>query len=332
MAVSTSAPDAEFFYSLYDGVFKPHLVTIAIMLDLFTPLSRGQLDAKGLGHAVGAAAEGIERLADYLVAIGLLSKSQRHYSLTPSAETFLVRASKAYAGDLVLGFTSPQFWESVMRSLRSGEPTSLLERFDQDAWVESYRASRVASSLEMWKTAGIAPTTQAEVRILDLACGCGIKSFCLAQREPSVKVVCVDQPEVLAVARDLAERMGITDRVTLVPGDLLSLALGEGIYEACLAGQITHYLTEEQNGDLFRRVNRALLDAGRFVIDVPMSGSELEETAVFLSFVLWANSGGTAYSYEAYQGLLRASDFGRVRRVGERWIVAEKRETTTQAA
>ncbi len=165
MAASSSIPDTEFFYSLYDGVFKPHLVSIAIMLDLFTSLSKGQLDARGLSRAVGAAADGVEKLADYLVAIGLLTKAERRYSLTLTAETFLVRASKAYAGDLVLGFTSPQFWESVMGSLRSGEPASLLERFDQDAWVESYRATRFASSLEMWKAAGIAPTTQAEMRI-----------------------------------------------------------------------------------------------------------------------------------------------------------------------
>ncbi len=107
---------------------------------------------------------------------------------------------------------------------------------------------------------------------------------------------------------------------------------GREIYEACLAGQITHYLTEEQNGDLFRRVNRALCDTGRFVIDVPMSGSELEGTAALLSVMLWANSGGSTYSYEAYQDMLRASGFSRVLRVGERWIVAEKRESNSEAA
>lgn len=85
---------------------------------------------------------------------------------------------------------------------------------------------------------------QAVARILVLACGCGIKRFCLAQKQTSIKEVCVDQPEILTLARNLAERMGINDQVTLVPGDLLSLALGEGICEACLAGQITHYLTE----------------------------------------------------------------------------------------
>jgi hypothetical protein len=320
---ATSSPDAEFFYSLYDGVFKPQLVRTAILLDVFTPLSEGPLDAQGLSAATGASAEGIGRLADYLVAIGLLGESQRRYSLTPTAQTFLVRTSKAYAGDALLGFTDPDFSERVMGSLQSGQATRLLERFDQDAWVESYRTSRIASSLEMWKAAGITPTGHEELKLLDLACGCGIKSLCLAQEEPSVRVVCVDQPEVLAVTRDLAERMGVDDRVELAPGDLLHLGLGESVYDACLAGQITHYLTEEQNSDLFRRVNAALVKGGRFLIDVPLGGSQTDETAAFLSLVLWANSGGIAYTYEAYRDLLQEAGFSEVRRIGERSIVAE---------
>jgi SAM-dependent methyltransferase len=319
----TGDPDAELFYGLYDGVFKPQLVRIAILLDVFTPLSQGPLDAKDLGTAAGASTEGIERLADYLVTIGLLGKSQQQYSLTPSAQTFLVRTSKAYAGDVLIGFTDPDFSERVMGSLRSGQPRRLLERFDQDAWVESYRVSRIASSLDMWKAAGVAPTEHAELRILDLACGCGIKSLCLAQERPTVRVVCVDQPEVLAVTRDLAERMGIADRVELAPLDLLRPSLGEGLYDACLAGQITDYLTEAQNRDLFRRVNAALVDGGRFLIDVPMGGSETDETAAFLSLVLWTNSGGATHTYEVYQNLLRESGFTGVRRVGERLIIAE---------
>ena len=319
----TGAPDAEFFYSLYDGVFKPQLVRTAILLDVFTPLSEEPLDATGLGAATGASTEGIARLADYLVAVGLLDKSQRQYSLTPSAQTFLVRTSKAYAGDVLLGFTDPDFSERVMGSLRSGQATRLLERFDQDAWVESYRTSRIASSLDMWKAAGVVPTERAELRILDLASGCGIKSLCLAQEEPSVQVVCVDQPEVLVVTRDLAERMGIADRVELAPLDLLRADLGERLYDACLAGQITHYLTEAQNRDVFRRVNVALVRGGRFLIDVPLGGSQTDETAAFLSLVLWADSGGTVYTYEAYRDLLRESGFSGIRRVGERLIVAE---------
>ncbi len=178
----TRAPDAEFFYGLYDGAFKPQLVRIAVLLDVFTRLSGGPLDATDLGAATGASTEGIERLADYLVAIGLLGKSQRHYSLTSSAHTFLVRTSKAYAGDVLLGFTDPDFSERVMGSLRSGQPTALLERFDQDAWVESYRTSRIASSLDMWKAAGIAPTGHSELKILDLHAAAASRACALRGR------------------------------------------------------------------------------------------------------------------------------------------------------
>lgn len=324
MIESRALPDAELFYGLYDGVFKPHLVRIAIQWDLFTPLAGQPLDAASLARAVGADPKGIERLADYLVAVVLLENLDGRYSPTASARVFLARDSQAYAGDQILGFTGPEFWERVTNSLQSGQPTTLLERFEQDAWVESYRTSRVASSLEMWQAAGIRPGVQAEVRILDLACGCGIKSFCLAQMDPSVHVTCVDRAEVLAVAQDLAKRMGLAGRVRLVPADLRSVPLEEARYEACLAGQITHYLTEEQNRALFKRVLGALVSGGKFLIDVPLGREEPDAATAFLSLLLWANSCGTAYAYEAYQDWLLASGFDRVRRAGERWIVAEK--------
>jgi len=125
--------DAQFFYGLYEGVFKPHLVRTALLLDVFTPLAEAPLDAAGLGRAAGADAEGIARLADYLVAIGVLERSEGRYSLTPTARAFLVRTSPAFAGDLVLEFTGPGLWQRVLTSVRSGEATSLLERFEQDA-------------------------------------------------------------------------------------------------------------------------------------------------------------------------------------------------------
>ncbi len=324
MPESENAPDVEQFYGLYEGVFKAHLVSMALELDLFTALHEAELDSRSLAEAVGASESGVARLADYLVAIELLVKSGNRYGLTPTARAFLVRTSKAYAGDLLRGFTVPVLWDGLGSSLRSGVPADLLERFDQDAWVESYRTSRFESSLRMWRAAGVTPTRGAEVRILDLACGCGIKSLCLAQTEPTVSVVCVDRPEVLASARDLAERMGVGRQARFVAADLLSLDLGVGLYEACLAGQITHYLTADQNEKLFRRIHRALVDGGRFVVDVPMGGLQPDEQAAFLSLMLWANSGGTTFTYEEYRALLLASGFRDVRRLGGRWLVAWK--------
>lgn len=324
MVKTTQAPNAEFFYDLYDGVFKPQLVRVAIQTGLFEPLAAQPLDAQGLARELGVHPTGIERLADYLTAIGLLNKDNGFYSLTPSARVFLVRTSEAYAGDLILVFTAPEFWGRLLASVKTGEPRSLLERFDEDAWVESYRTSRIASSLEMWKAAGVMVNRKALVRILDLASGCGIKTFCLAKKEPSVHVDCVDSPDVLVAAKDLARRMGIAERVNLIPGDILTIPLLEQGYEACLAGQITHYLTYQQNKDLYTRIHGALGPGGKFVIDVPLGQDKSDETAAFLSMVLWANSGGKTHSFEEYEEWLRASGFQSVRRAGTRWIVADK--------
>jgi cyclopropane fatty-acyl-phospholipid synthase-like methyltransferase len=176
----------------------------------------------------------------------------------------------------------------------------------------------------MWQAAGVKTENQESLQILDIACGCAIKSLALAQTSSEVRVTCLDSAEVLVVVRDLAERMGIESQVILKPADLLDTDFGGNKYKAALAGQITHYLTAAQNVSLFRRIYSALLPKGVFVIDCPMATDEPSETTSFLTLVLWANSGGAAYSFEEYQEWLSDSGFHQIKQLSERWVAAIK--------
>lgn len=178
--------------------------------------------------------------------------------------------------------------------------------------------------LEVWQAAGIKAEHDTSVRILDVACGCAIKSLALAQVSPNVRVTCLDTADVLVVARDLAERMGVESQVAFKPANLLDVDLGEDQFDAALAGQITHYLTDVQNANLFQRIYCALSPAGALVIDCPMAGDEPTESTSFLSLVLWANSGGAAHSFETYRDWLRETGFGQIKQLSERWLVATK--------
>jgi len=198
------------------------------------------------------------------------------------------------------------------------------ENFVQDAWLESYLPWRIPKSLEMWQTAGVKTEHQESLQILDIACGCAIKSLALAQASPNVRVTCLDSAEVLLVARDLAERMGVKSQVVFKPANLLDADFGESQFDAALSGQITHYLTEAQNASLFRRIYSALLPNGVFVIDCPMATDEPAETTSFLTLVLWANSGGAAHSFEVYRAWLSDSGFRQIKQLSERWVVAIK--------
>jgi len=84
----------------------------------------------------------------------------------------------------------------------------MADLWKQDAAMESMRTSRIAESLEMWRTVGIDPDVKQDLRVLDLASGCGIKSFVLAQRNPNVAITCADWAGVLEVAKRLADKWG----------------------------------------------------------------------------------------------------------------------------
>lgn len=289
---------------------------------MFTPLAPGPATAEKVASACQSDAVGIKALLDNLCAARVLGLRGAQYALTPTAQAFRVRGRKAYVGDMILDYTNPAMFDSILNSIRTGTPRSLNENFVQDAWLESYSAWRIPKSLEMWQTAGI--TTQRSLRILDLACGCAIKSFALAQTSPNAHVTCLDSSEVLEVARDLAGRMALSAQVVFSSADLFTADLDADEFDAVLVGQITHYLTARQNQNLFQRIYSALTKAGTLVIDCPMSGEALTEQASFLTLFLWANGGGTAHSFGAYREWLTEAGFGSVNQLSDRWLAAKK--------
>jgi 2-polyprenyl-3-methyl-5-hydroxy-6-metoxy-1,4-benzoquinol methylase len=110
----------------------------------------------------------------------------------------------------------------------------------------------------MWRAAGIAPGRCPGLRVLKVACGCAIKSFVLAQADPTVHITCLDRAEVLEVARALAERLHLLSQVTFPPADLHAVQFGADQYDVPLFGQITHHLTPVQNQTLFHQIYHTL--------------------------------------------------------------------------
>jgi trans-aconitate methyltransferase len=317
-------PEGDRIYDLYTGGYKPQVIRIALALDVFSPLAAGPAKAETVANICGCDTVGIGHLLDYLVSLNVLLKQGEDYSLSADAATFLVRGQKAYAGDLIMHLAGPAPFKSMQESILNGRPRSLdLEiDFAQDAWIESYRNNRISSSLEMWAKVGIIPDTVSRLNVLDIACGCAIKSLVLAQKSPKVELTCLDSPLVLESARDLAERWGVTTQVRFMSADLLTVELGEVQYNACLLGQITDYLTGEQNCNLFRRIQKALVDGGKLVLHVPMAAEKLNEENTFVSLLMWTNSGGRAYSFEEYRTWLKQAGFTAIHQHSERLLSA----------
>ena len=87
-------------------------------------------------------------------------------------------------------------------------PDALIPRPDTEVLVE--HAIRLASA---WSLASL---------IADIGTGCGAIAVCLAKRLPAARIFATDiSAAALAVARGNCERHRVTDRITLLLGDLL---------------------------------------------------------------------------------------------------------------
>lgn len=316
-------PNPDLIYELYTDGFKSQLARIAVLLDVFSPLAESPADAQTVSHACRCDPIGIEALLDYLTSINILNFEGGKYSLTPTAKAFLVPKSETYAGDWVLMETDPDLWKGILQSLRSGKPRRRLLPNAQDAWLESYREFRMEESLKIWHAAGIEPEKYSELKVLDMASGCGIKSYVLALASQIVQITCVDSADVLNVAKALAERLKISSQVRFLPGDLHTIDLGSGKYDAVLLGQITYSLTEDENRRLFFRVYKSLISGGTLLIDAIMKTDKPGQFSI-VTLLMRTLSGGAAYSSSNYRKWLLEAGFSKVNELSEHWLSAVK--------
>ncbi|RME42462.1 MAG: methyltransferase domain-containing protein [Chloroflexi bacterium] len=326
MAEPAAVPNSDLVYNLYGGGFLGQFTRLALLLDVFTPLSAGPAGAESVAAACNADVTGIRALLDQLCSSEVLEYQPETcaYALTPSAAAFLVRGAKTYAGDWVLANTDPAMWDRMLDTIRSGEPAGYILPWAQDAWLESYSPSRAAYSLELWRTVGLETGTNRPLHLLDLACGCGIKTLALAQAHENVHVTCVDSPDVLEVARDLARRLGVEARTAFLPGDILADDFGTERFDAALLGLITYILTPEQNASVFRRAYRALRPGGRLVIDAIMASDRPSEWASRATLLMSTWNGGAAHSFADYRGWLEQAGFRVIVQHNRQWLSAVK--------
>ena len=102
-------------------------------------------------------------------------------------------------------------------------------------------------------------------RVLDLAAGHGLYGIAVARANPGATIVAQDWEQVLAVARENAERAGVADRLRLLPGSAFEVDFGEG-FDLVLVPNFLHHFDPPTCVALLRRVHDALAPGGRAAI------------------------------------------------------------------
>jgi 2-polyprenyl-3-methyl-5-hydroxy-6-metoxy-1,4-benzoquinol methylase len=311
---------------------KVTVLKTAMELDVFNTIASGHQHLEEIAHATCCGVRGMRILLDALCPLGLLSKSAGLYALTPTAEAYLVRTAPTCCADIYL--TWFQSRERFSDCVRTGTPAiDLTNPLAEDLWV-SYTAQFLIRWSELaeivrsrWEAAGVTGQTISGAHVLDVACGSGVKSFVLAQADPTVRVTVVDTPKVLAVTAQIAEAMGVAAQVSYQVSDVVQMELGNEQFDLVLLGNILHFFPANQILDILRKVHQALRFDGLIVIDDGILDEErCQAEPVLLSAVEIVNSAPDAefYTFSEYQELLQGVGFTQVTLHGDRPVSARK--------
>jgi predicted O-methyltransferase YrrM len=322
MLLPEPATDPTPIFELFRGSYATELLTVAASeFDLFRRLSARPKSFDELRGEIGLAERPTNVLFTALRAMGLLTIDNCLLDLAAIArEHLLPDAEFNIVGYLGLAAESPGV-RAMAERLKSN--THAKQRSDdqgsayifregiESAMDEEASARRLTMALA-GRAKNVAPYLAANVsltsanRLLDIGGGSGIYSIALLQANPALHAIVWDRSEVLKVAREMAERHGVADRLNLLAGDMFADPVPAGC-NVMLLSNILHDWDVPECRSLVNRCADALPGGGRLLIHDVFLDDDLGGPlpVALYSAALFSLTEGRAYSAAEYRGWLR---------------------------
>ena len=331
-----SQPSPILFFETINAHERTEVLRSAIELDVFTAISEGARTAEQLATRCQASARGMRILCDYLTTLGFITKSGDRYALTPDSEMFINRKSPAYLGGTVEFLLSPGLLDRTKEITacvrKGGALVDYPSEPNNPMWVTFARAMAPLMLLPAKLIADLLKASSAPAwKVLDIAAGHGTFGIELAQQNRSAEIFAVDWENVLEVAKENAQRAGVTNRYHTIPGSAFDVQFGQG-YDIALITNFVHHFDKPMNEKFLGKVRQALNDGGRavildFIVDEDRVNPPL--AAQFAMKMLNGTSDGDVYTFSDLQKMLRnagysASQLHPLPPTFERVVIAKK--------
>ncbi|MEP7165073.1 MAG: class I SAM-dependent methyltransferase [Ferruginibacter sp.] len=152
--------------------------------------------------------------------------------------------------------------------------------------------------------------------ILDIGGNTGKWAIASANYSPSVHITIMDLPGQLNMAKTKIEEIGLNDRVSFLPANILdeSVKFPKG-FDAIWLSQCLDCFSETEIVSILKRCHEALSDEGQVIILEPFWDRQKFEIAAFclqqtsLYFTALANGNSQMYSWEVFSKCIEQAGF-----------------------
>jgi SAM-dependent methyltransferase len=292
----------------------------AVELEVFTAIAEGNSTPAQIANRCQASEKGIRVLCDFLTIMEMLTKQNGHYALTLDSSVFLDKRSPAYIGGTTEFLGSPlltgsaKFMTEAVRKGGTAMDDEGTVAPENPVWVTFARAMAAMMALPAQMIPKLVdPAADRKLKVLDIAAGHGLFGIGFAQNNPQAEITALDWAAVLEVAKENAEKAGVADRYSTIPGSAFDAEFGTG-YDVVLLTNFLHHFDPPTCETLLRKVHAALADGGRAVTleFVPNDDRVTPPDAAGFSMVmLLSTPSGDAYTFAELESMFAHAGYSR---------------------
>ena len=185
---------------------------------------------------------------------------------------------------------------------------------EHPVWVKFARAMAPMMVLPSQLIAQLVdPKADRKLKILDIAAGHGLFGIGFAKNNPQAEITALDWKPVLEVAKENAQKAGVSDRYKTIEGSAFDVEFGSG-YDLVLLTNFLHHFDAPTCETLLRKVRSALADGGRVVTleFVPNEDRVTPPDAAGFSVVMLTSTpSGDAYTFSELERMFANAGFSR---------------------
>jgi ubiquinone/menaquinone biosynthesis C-methylase UbiE len=316
---TATMPSADVVFDTLFGYQRSGALKTAIELEIFTVIDTGAKTAAAIAAKCAASERGIRILCDFLTTIGLLTKSDNTYGLSPESAAYLSKQSRAYLGTTMRFLLLPELklnMDGLTDAVRTGTmaPSAGNTVSDENPiWIEFARSMGPMIMPSAHVIADLVAGT-GDLKVLDIAAGHGFFGITIAQRNPRAEIVAVDWPSVLAVATEHARAGGVQDRHRTLPGDAFKVEFPGG-FDVALVTNFLHHFDPATCTSFLKKVHAALKPGGRVAVLEFVPNPDRVSPPVPARFSLSMLTGtlaGDAYTFAELEQQLKGAGFRNV--------------------
>lgn len=302
--------------------FWPSKVLLsAIEMEVFTELAHGPENFESLSGRLGLHPRSALDFLDTLVALGFLQRTGNQYANTPETDLFLDRKKPSYIGGMLemANHRLYPFWGHLTEALRTGQPQNeiksggpglfealyadpaRLKEFLSAMTGISHGANMAIARKFPWKDYGT---------FVDVGTAQGDLAVQIALANPHLRGHGFDLPEVAPIFEEYAERVGVADRLSFVPGDFFKDDLPR--VDVITMGHILHDWDLPTKKMLVKKAYDAIPAGGAFIVYESIIDDDRKQNAFGMMMslnMLIETPGGFDYTGADCQGWMKEAGF-----------------------